>query len=395
MPEVKKTLFTHTVSFGLVALLYGWWNPAFIPFAYGAVLLRRTHHTFKGNDFRAWVTAVACFLAVILSLVALFNYTMDPLWCFDHDNRWNRRQEGFNERLQKTNLATFRKFAYRSLLIGSSRVAILNQNDFGGMGTFNYAAATMIPDEYGDYIRYARERNGRAFETVLIGLDFFGSNANYKKTFEEPEHYFSATNSLLYRYRMLLSFDTLRYSKNNLMSSGKNVRGAYDRANVRTPKIMSPADRESLMREQFVWFRTEGYGKNYRYDEGFKEKLRKLKRDNPTTTFTVFTTPVSKPLFCLMVRMNRLPDYERWLRDLAEVFGGFYHFMDLNSVTRDYRRTFSDCDHVYPATGALIAHRVMGVSDDVIPADFGKLVTPRNVEQIIAGIEEHCIECRK
>jgi len=359
------------------------------------VFCRNAAGSARKNEYRSWVKGSLGALAALLALVALFNYLMDPLWCFDHCNRWNGRQIGFNERLQKTNLVTFRDFPYRSLLIGSSRVAALNQNDFTGAGAFNYAAATMIPAEYGEYIRYARERRGRDFETILIGMDFFGSNASYKKTFEAPERYFETSNSFLYRYRMLLTGDTLSYSVSNLKANGKQVRGTYDRGNVRTPSARSRADRENLMREQFVWFSTEGYGGHYRYDERLKEKLQKLKHDNPGTRFVVFTTPVSKPLFCLMLRLNRFPDYERWLRDLVEVFGGVYHFMDLNSVTRDYDRTFTDCDHVYPAVGTLIAHRVLGIPGKAVPADFGKLVTKRNIDAIIAGVRAQCHECGK
>jgi len=374
-------------------LLYGWWNPPFIVFALSVVACATAKGFAKAKGYRAWVNAFLCILAAALTLVALFNYFMDPLWCFDHSHRWNRRQVGFNERLQKTNLVTFREFPYRSLLIGSSRVAALNQNDFQGAGAFNYAAATMIPAEYGEYIRYARERNGKGFETILIGVDFFGSNANYKRTFEPPERYFETSNSFLYRYRMLLAGDTLRYSMDNLEANGTNVRGTYDRCNVRTPRSRSQAYWSSLMRDQFVWFSTEGYGGNYRYDERLKAKLQKLRQDNPGSRFVVFTTPVSKPLFCLMLKLNRLPDYERWLRDLVEVYGGVYHFMDLNSVTRDYGRAFTDCDHVYPAIGALIAHRVMGIPDQAMPADFGKLVTQRNIDEILAEVRAHCYEC--
>ncbi|HOP41492.1 MAG TPA: hypothetical protein PLI53_10670, partial [Geobacteraceae bacterium] len=110
--------------------------------------------------------------------------------------------------------------------------------------------------------------------------------------------------------------------------------------------------------------------------------------------FVVFTTPVSKPLFCLMVRLNRLPDYERWLRDLVDVFGEVYNFMDLNSVTRDYLRNFSDCDHLFPEAGTLLAHRVLGIPDQSLPPDFGKLVARRNIEETIAAVRSQCTDCR-
>jgi len=346
------------------------------------------------KKYRAWVRWFGYSLALGLTLIALFNYVIDPLWCFNHTNRWNREQVGFNERLQKTNLLTFKDFDYQCLLIGSSRVAVLNQNYFKSVGAFNYAAATMVPDEYESYIRYARQKNGNSFSTILIGMDFFGTNENYLKSFEIPEQYVTTANSFLYRYKMLLTYDTLRYAKNNLNAGGDKVRGTYDRCNIRTPKIHSLELRDSLVRNQFIWYSVLGYGKSYRYDEKLKEKLQKLKADNPGSQFIVFTTPISKPLFCLMVKSNRLPDYERWLRDLVEVFGSFYNFMDLNTVTRDYLRTFSDCDHLNSAAGALLAHRVLGIPDTSLPADFGKLVTQDTIEETIASVREQCADCR-
>jgi hypothetical protein len=392
--SVRRNSGIRLVLLGLVTCLFCWWNLTLLPWAYGFLLLGTARSPSRRNVYRSWVRWVGCTLACGLALVAFFNYLIDPLWCFDHCNRWNRAQVGFNERLQKTNLVTFRDFNYRSLLIGSSRVAVLNQYDFKNMAAFNYAAATMVPDEYGDYIRYARERNGKDFKTILIGMDFFGTNANYKKRFDAPEQYVSSATSFLYRYKTLLAYDTLRYAKNNVTASGNEVRGTYDRCNIRTPKIHTRESRENLVREQFLWYSVLGYGKNYRYDERLKEKLRKLKEENPGSNFIVFTTPVSRPLFCLMAKMNRLPDYERWLRDLVEVFGGFYNFMDLNTVTRDYLRTFSDCDHLHPEEGTLIAHRVLGIPDTSLPPDFGKLVTKDTIEKTIASIREQCAACR-
>lgn len=391
--RAKKSIFAHAVLLGATALLFGWWNPSLIPCVYGILLLGTSKSLAGRKGYRPWARRFAYSLVGGLALAALFNYTIDPLWCFNHDNRWNGEQVGFNERLLKTNMITFRDFHCRGLLIGSSRVAVLNQNDFTGVDAFNYAAATMVPDEYEGYIRYARKRNGEGFSTILIGVDFFGSNANYKKSFEHPEHFIDSTNSFLYRYKMLMAYDTLRFAKNNLLAGGSTVRGTYDRCNIRTPKIRTREMRESLVRDQFVWFTAVGYGKQYRYDERLKDKLLRLKAENPGARFVVFTTPVSKPLFCLMVRLNRLPDYERWLRDLVDVFGEVYNFMDLNSVTRDYLRTFSDCDHLFPETGTLLAHRVLGIPDQSLPPDFGKLVTRRNIEKTISAVRGQCADC--
>ncbi len=381
-----KSLFARQIWVGFVTLLYVWWNPSFVPFVCGVLLLRKKSLRFKVSSFGGWVYATLFSLLIVLTAVALFNYAIDPLWCYSHHNRWNGQQIDFNERQQKTNLVTFRDFRYRTLLIGSSRVVCLNQNLFRGMDAFNYAVNSMRPEEYAPYVRYAREQNGREFENIIIGVDFFGTNALLKRDFDPPESYIRTANSFLYRYRMLLCYDVLKLSKETIEKKKRLMLGTYDRFNVLTPTLFTPAEQEFVYRYQYGIKQTEVGDNNYRYDEGLKEKLMQLRRDNPRTKFIVFTTPVSEPLFRLMSRSGQFPDYERWIRELVDVFGSIYNFMDINTMTLDYRNTFVDLHHVRAETGAMIAHRVAGIPDESIPDDFGALVTRQNVDEIIARL---------
>lgn len=360
---------------------------------YGLVLLGRARASAKKSAYRAWVNGFLCLLTVILTAVVLFNFTIDPLWCFAHRNAWNQRQIDFNERQQKTNLITFREFNHRSLLLGSSRTVCLDQNLFGGMDVFNYALNSMRPEEYLQYARYARQRNGRPFNRIILGVDFFGTNALLEKNFDPPESYIEAANSFLYRYRMLLSQDVLRLSLDTVEQKKRHMLGTYDRANVLTPVSLSPREWEIVFNSQYTRENRDTQGDNYRYDDGLKARLQDLVHDNPGTDFIVFTTPVSQPLFCLLAKNNRLADYQRWLRDLVDVFGTVYNFMDLNSVTRDYRRTFVDTHHVVPATGALIVNRISGTNRGSVPDDFGIPVTLETIDAHLAEVERRSAEC--
>ena len=105
----------------------------------------------------------------------------------------------------------------------------------------------------------------------------------------------------------------------------------------------------------------------------------------------VYTTPVSEPYFCAMVKENRLPEYERWLRDLVDVYGQVWHFEYLHSVARDYGNTFCDAHHFYPWVGALMAHKVTGEPDPRIPPDFGVLLDRSNIEQRLADIRRDAL----
>jgi hypothetical protein len=94
------------------------------------------------------------------------------------------------------------------------------------------------------------------------------------------------------------------------------------------------------------------------------------------------------------MRQKLFPEYERWLREIVDVYGGFYNFMDINSVTADHLRTFSDTHHVIPEIGARLAHKVAGIRDDSVPKDFGTWVTRDNIDATISALKEQCAECR-
>lgn len=324
-----------------------------------------------------WLWTTLGITLLLLLGVAGFNAWIDPLWTFDHAHRFNSIQAGFNERQQKTNHLTFTNEQYQSLVLGSSRVTYINQEDFGNGPTYNYAVNNMLPYEYADYIDYAVECNGREFEVIYIGLDFYATNGNLTlpNPFEDPQFYIQAANKFGYRCWNLLSSDALEYSWQNLQSSqaGLPVNFAYDRHNVKTLQPATPQEKEQRIAANLDWYGKEAYGGDYEYQD-IKTTLESLQERCPHTRFVVFTTPIAEPLYQEMIKAGRLPDYQRWLRNCAEAVGQVYDFTTPNSVTRNLEY-FYDASHVYPAVGTWIAHRVSGIQDPSIPDDFGVLVT--------------------
>ena len=170
---------------------------------------------------------------VLLLLVGWFVYLMDPYWSFSHSHRFNSLQFASNERVQKSNMVFFGKFNYDTLILGSSRVTFINQNDFKGMRAFNYSFSMALPYEYESYIDFAKQKRGKEFKNIIIGMDFFGSNQNIKKNFNADE-IFSDINGLVYRYRILFTIDALKNSLENLKRSIFHKVGgrSYDRHNI-------------------------------------------------------------------------------------------------------------------------------------------------------------------
>ncbi len=334
--------------------------------------------------------ATSSALVIFVGAVAGFNYYMDPLWCFAQMNCRNRFTPSVDARQQKTNSVTFGRQRYDMLIIGSSRTEHVNPEDFVGYHAFNYAAPSMYPEEYKGYIDYFRKHNG-SLKTIVLGLDFYGTNRIGPERSDPPAEYQARTNGPFYRLRMLLSMDTLQYSLNAWEKKYTNL-FYYDRRN--TNKYITPITKafsEKLRIEQTARFRATQLGRHYQYNSELTDIYHRLAEDNRDCRIVAFITPISRPYFELVIREGGLEDYLRWIRETVGTFGVVYNFMYLNSVT-DNSDNFMDLHHFYPRVGAMIAHRIIGIRDDGIPADFGVRVTGENLEAHLRMLREQARE---
>jgi len=339
------------------------------------------------GDYKKWVWLTILLILLPLAAMGAFNYYIDPLWNFSHSHQYNSAQMPFDERQQKTNYLTFTDEKYDSLLLGSSRCTYINQRDFVPLKTYNYALSNLLMEEYAPYIKYAAEKQGHDFAYIILGLDFFATNLNTEKNFQPPLYYIEQANSFLYRYKTLFSKDVFKYSLQNFRAARAHsrVNFTYDRHNVKTLNRVSRAETEQKIAATVEKYRKDIYA-NYEYAP-VKEILQSLKDCYPESRFIVFTTPVSPALFQLIIDLGLYPYYEQWLRDATAVFGELYHFMYPNSVTLNLDN-FYDGSHVYPEVGTWIAHRITRQEDPSIPADFGMLLTPDNIDQKLKEIAE-------
>ncbi|MBO8159725.1 hypothetical protein [Thermosyntropha sp.] len=333
-------------------------------------------------NYKSWFFSTLFFILLFLCLLGFFNWYIDPLWCFNHSHSYNQVQMPFDERQQKTNYVTFHSFDYNALILGSSRVTYIDQHDFTGMKAYNYGVSNMLLEEYYDYVEYAKKKRGRRFDYIIIGLDFWTTNKNKSlpSPIEKPSFYIKKANSFGYRYKMLFSHDTYQFALKNFKAAqnGTPVNFAYDRNNVKTLLPVTPEEREIKIARTVNTYREKIY-RDYEYMP-VKEILLRLKKANPDTKFIVFTTPESLPLMQLIEEEGLTPYYERWLYDCVEVFGEVYHFMYPNSVTCNLENYY-DASHFYPHIGTMMAHKMLGIEDETIPADFGVKLDKNNLDE--------------
>lgn len=253
-----------------------------------------------------WVVIFICLVFICLGILTSINYIIDPLWTFSHSNRFNNKQSDFNERQQKTNLVYFQGFEkYDGILLGSSRSTFINQNHFTNMNIFNLALNSIYPYEYEKYIDFVKKIKNRDLRYIIIGADFYNTSIPKNIKFEEPEFYIKNTTKAFYRYKMLLSKDTLKYSERNYKNTKINSNIYYDRNNIKYQEKVSEKERQLRYKISLEHHLEALNNKNYIYNENYKTILEKIKDKNKNTKFIIFTSPISSNLLASIIQKSK------------------------------------------------------------------------------------------
>ncbi|MFC2074211.1 hypothetical protein ACFLR3_03065 [Campylobacterota bacterium] len=322
---------------------------------------------------------------LILLIIGSFNYTIDPLWCFSHKNSFNQYQMGWNERQGKTNVINFQNFDYNALMLGTSRVTYINRHDIKEYKAFNYAVAKMRPSEYSDYTEYAKQKLGKEFDIIFLGIDFGSAEVSTDNEYTKHSEYKNTSESFLYRYKTLFSLDTIKYSAKNVSNytfdKYKKRVQTYNRDLI----VSSYPKSEGFINSDLSRYLTDV---TRTYDEKYKQTLLEFKHNNPNTKFYVFTTPLTAPRFkSIMANSKNVEFYKRWLKETLEVFGEVNNFMTLNKVTNNYVNTYTGVSHFYPFVGTHIVNKVFGYPDnDPFYDDFGVRLTQDNFDEEFSKI---------
>lgn len=341
---------------------------------------------------KLWILTFLMVSTVYISTVTGINFIVDPYWYFSYKNYFNTHQQAFNERQQKSNFLRNTSEQYDSILIGSSRTSYINQNAFTFTKVYNFSVSSMRPIEYKSYIGFFKKQMKNEPKYIIIGMDFAGTNRN-RPLFDStpPRYYFDNSKFSVTKF---MSYDLMKKSLHNIqyrhMEHYDDAHAYYDRNNVKyiDCSYKNLSEQRQRLNADVNRYKKDIYGSTYQYDSNLSNIFNQLKKDNPSTKIIVFTTPISKPLFNVLVEEGRLPDYERWLRSLVKEFGSVWHFMDINSVTTNYSEHFTDGHHAYPKTANMIARKISNPKNPDIPADFGILLTADNIDNYLNVLEK-------
>lgn len=319
-----------------------------------------------------------------------YNYYVDPLWNFNHQNEANASQIAFDERQLKVNYLAQKK-QYDSLLVGTSRTTYINQHDFTDMLMYNFSAGSLTLGEYGPYIEFATEQNKKAFETIILELYPTG---NLKEalisSYPDPATYFETTNEALYPIKSLFSFDTYEKAKNNASDATPKGFRIYDRNNV---VALDPLDIETVQSNIKRGLNKLSSVKKSTDLTEYKKALLTIKEASPNSEYIVYSPPYfHERLAKIFKEEGGVELYQDWLEICIEVFGGVVNFTTINDISLNVNNYF-DTNHFYPSTGTFIAQDLVAFHNGQ-DLQYATFVTHNNFDEFIEQFRKQMQEYR-
>ena len=333
------------------------------------------------SDKKFTLAVLLLFATLTISVVG-FNFWVDPLWHYGHAHEYNDVQRVIDEREQKAAQLKYDEKGYSTLLVGSSRGTYIHPTAFEEWDVYNFSAANLSMREYHTFILYAQAKNPN-IERVILGVDFFKSSVQEAEAPKSLTNYETKVDQHFYRTKNLFSLDIFKYSIDNFKLSVRDEiteDRLYNRRGEAFAKRLTDEEVVEETRQKIDRFEETFYGENYTYFPQYKEIMEKVKTSMPEGDMIVFTTPISTELFKSLVTTGLHDDYEVWLRDLVDVYGGVWNFMYPNTITNNIYNYY-DGHHFYSDVGDLIANRLENGTDSTVPEDFGVYVTAENIDE--------------
>ena len=229
-----------------------------------------------------------------------------------------------------------RQGQYNTLLIGSSRVMNIGDTLIGQHRIYNFGLLGGMPGEYADYIAWSLAH--QPVRTVIAGQDFYGSSKNGLKGINDlgvvirtPQQY---TTDILAETPWSNFFTIYEFPRFKRLVNAQ----LFDQ------KLVAKApDADGWIRKQ--WGIYENAYAHYEADPELAKKYEAIKTASGSAELKVFVTPVTRPLYELMLDNKLQIQYENFLRLLVQTYGTVYNFLELNDFTSD-PKNFIDENHL-------------------------------------------------
>lgn len=357
------------------------------------------------KGFERWVKQVGVVGASIIAVLIVFNLLVDFNGVFGLP-----LIHGFNVNKAYSTSDRITKFYYakrvepQTILMGSSRTAGFGREQLGRLvsGTF-YNLSLANPSIYEQYEFLACMVGQGKTRHVFLAVDFFSFNPT-RQLFQTG---FSKTrcDTGMMLDDVIDSLITFSATENSVRTVITNIKGKAIEKDYRTGVWTWVRERDELRKhgQGVIRKKIDLYLKTFaeapffyhaplfRNPSSVDADLKRFERlvaysRTQGVKLTVFVSPVHHRQIDLIYEKKLGETYERWKRELAKITE-YYDFSGPSGICSD-DRWWWDSSHIRAEGGTLIFARLAGDPDGIVPADFGYLVTERNVDDHVNRVRQ-------
>lgn len=332
---------------------------------------------------KKWLNIFLLLTFFSIGFVGLINYIVDPLWIFNHSNKLNKLQVGFNERMSKSSYIKYHDNVLKdknTLLLGASTSTYFDENKFPGYSVYNYSVSSGSPHEYETFTNFAESVKKEKFDNIMIGLDFDMYFSQKEVLFDINDFNY---NKIEFAFKQYLSLDTFGFAFENIIRSLNNttMNRSYTRNNIVIVDKLTENEVNKIVENSLI-----GYMNDSIVNPKYFSTLQNYKNKYNNRNFIVYTTPLAKPFLNKIYSDSKLKaEYIQWVSGLVEVFGEIYFFTLPSEFSENYLSDSNDGVHFYPEIGEKIGDIIFNKK---MKDDLGIVITRDNINENIISLKK-------
>ncbi|HWR73343.1 MAG TPA: hypothetical protein VN604_09240 [Nitrospirota bacterium] len=340
--------------------------------------------------FRKWSLGVLLVIMSVVVPVALINCIVDSYGILRSD--FTKQFQEPNNNFIKIKFLLKNKDRYDSFLFGSSRVNGIDVEKIRSQRFYNMQYSEGVPKEHLDNIRFLL-RSGVEMRTVLIGLDDFSYRVDPRNhlsdLMRQPHPDVSGKSWITFYGEYFLKIKRIAPSvKAYVLLNFMGVRDEFGKIIVHdildSGRILCGNCDDEVERDPEKHRQDPKFTFPFHYDgdniAGTLDSIRELVRLSREYAFRLvfFINPIHQTTY----RDTDMELMLRFKKELAQITE-FYDFSGLNTITTD-NYYYHETSHYREKVGDMMLSRMFGQPDVDTPADFGILVSRKNIERHLA-----------
>ncbi|MGI6120268.1 MAG: hypothetical protein ACOYIB_06835 [Desulfosporosinus sp.] len=351
------------------------------------------------RNFRKWNYMLLAGVLSLMAAVGLFNMFIDPygIWNSPALERVNAHKSEKYTHQRIFRAIDLERLKPQEIFLGSSRAFFgLDPKYYKiltGKTAYNLSLNAINTTEMLAYFKHAIY-NQPDLQEVVIGLDFYAFNAYHEGRTDfsadrlNKRHItFDDTLNTLFSWDACQSsWDTLGYNLEHPDTPLVEENGLLTDAGIKRHHVQSLSVQETFDRELSTYLYSKQYFGSYQLTmDNYRELIRLCQENN--IKVIAYISPAHATLWEAIKVAGLWPVFEEWKKEVSALTP-VWDFSGYTEITTEpiseTIQNFWDSTHYKKPVGNLVLERMFNPQSDKVPADFGILISPDNIEAHLA-----------